>query len=51
MDTVFETAFKYIATLGVPIFCLTVIAVADQLIVLLKGALITAKAKGRRRYG
>lgn len=48
MDDVFEQAFDYVSVIAAPIFCLTVVALADEIFWLVKRSVTAAKA--RRRY-
>jgi len=46
---VFQNAIEALSSISVPIFCLTIVALADELFLLAKRSLISARLRSRRR--
>lgn len=45
---VFQSAFSYAAIIGAPLFCLSIVALAEQIFLLVRRS-VTIPLRGRRR--
>lgn len=48
MEVIFEQSFEYLSVIAAPIFCLTIVALADEIFYLVRRSVTAAKT--RRRY-
>jgi hypothetical protein len=49
VQDVFQNAFEALSSISVPIFCLTIVALADELFLLAKRSVMAARLRSRRR--
>ena len=49
MYDAFFSALEYLSIISVPLFCLTICALADEIILLVRRSVMAAKVRSRRR--
>ncbi len=49
MENAFMDAFDYLSLILVPLVCLTIVALADEIMLLLRRSVMAAKVRSRRR--
>lgn len=49
MVEVFKSAFDYLSIIMVPMTCLTIVALADEVFILVKRAVMAGQVRSRRR--
>lgn len=45
----FRSAFDYLSIISVPLICLTIVALADEIMLLVRRAVMIPKTRSRRR--